>query len=378
MAAYPRGRLDVAVLSDPRRGDRGKTGVCGCSTRSTMAAEPDPPQQTSSIAHEDHTLEAGKPMPHSARFVALTLGLALATALPGIAQEREPIRRLTDLAYVPDGHPRQKLDLYLPPAGKDHPLIVWIHGGAWSGGDKRGGPALRFVERGDAVASVNYRLSSDAPFPAQIEDCKAAIRWLRAHAAEYGYSPDRIGVWGSSAGGHLVALLGTSSDVEEFDVGPNRDVSSRVQAVCDFYGPADLLRMGAQSGPESRIDHDAADSPESRLVGGPIQERKELATKASPITYVSKERARRIPPFLILHGDRDDTVPIGQSERLHQALRAAGVASEYHVVEGAGHGGGSFNGPEVQRRVDHFFAEHLGREAAEGTTPTDDQERTRR
>jgi acetyl esterase/lipase len=257
-------------------------------------------------------------------------------------------------------------------------LIVWIHGGAWSGGDKRDCPALRFVERGYAVASVNYRLSSDAPFPAQIEDCKAAIRWLRAHARPYGYDPDRIGVWGSSAGGHLVALLGTSGDVEEFDVGPHRDVSSRVQAVCDFYGPTDLLRMGEQSGPESRIDHDAPDSPESRLVGGPIQQRRELATQASPITFVSKERAGRIPPFLILHGDRDDTVPIGQSERLHRALRDAGVASEYHVVEGAGHGGGGFNGPEVQRRVDRFFAEHLEPTAGEGTTPTGQEERTRR
>ena len=302
-------------------------------------------------------------MTSSARFVALTLGLALAAAPRGAAQERGPDRRLLDRAYVPDGHPRQTLDLYLPAEGPDgdRPLIVWIHGGAWLGGDKRGGPALPFLQRGYAVASVNYRLSSDAPFPAQIEDCKAAIRWLRAHAGQHGIDPDRIGVWGSSAGGHLVALLGTSTDVEAFDVGPNRDVSSRVQAVCDFYGPTDLLSMGAQSRPGSRIDHDAADSPESRLVGGPIQQRTERARKASPISYVSKERAGRIPPFLILHGDRDDTVPIGQSEHLHRALRDAGVASEYHVVEGAGHGGGDFNGPEVRRRVERFFAEHLGR-----------------
>jgi acetyl esterase/lipase len=265
----------------------------------------------------------------------------------------EGVRALRDLAYVAEGgHERQRLDLFLPAEPKGQPLIVWIHGGAWLGGSKANGPALRFLREGYAVASVGYRLSQHAPFPAQIEDCKAAIRWLRAHAAEYGYDGERIGVWGSSAGGHLVALLGTAGDVREWEKGANLDVSSRVQAVCDFFGPSDLLRMGEQAGPDSKIDHDSPDSPESKLVGGPIQADPARARRASPITYVSADDA----PFLILHGDRDDVVPIGQSEVLHEALRKAGVESTFHVVRGAGHG---FRDPKLMQMVSDFFRKHL-------------------
>ena len=142
-----------------------------------------------------------------------------------------------DVAYVTNAHQRQKLDLYVPEKGDGpFPIIVWIHGGAWMSGDKNGCPPLSsgFVARGYAGVSLDYRLSGDAIFPAQIEDCKAAIRWLRAHAKEYRLDPTRIGVWGASAGGHLVALLGTSGDSQEFDVGENLDQSSRVQAVSDF------------------------------------------------------------------------------------------------------------------------------------------------
>ncbi|OYW12849.1 MAG: hypothetical protein B7Z55_17880, partial [Planctomycetales bacterium 12-60-4] len=157
-------------------------------------------------------------------------------------------RVLKDLKYVDDGHERHTLDLYIPAESKaPKPLVIWIHGGAWQNGSKENCPALGLTSQGFAVASINYRLSSHAPFPAQIQDCQAAVRWLRAHAGEYDLDPDKFGVWGSSAGGHLVALVGTTGDVDDFEpIGGHRDVSSQVQAVCDWYGPTDFLQMDSQ------------------------------------------------------------------------------------------------------------------------------------
>ncbi len=259
-----------------------------------------------------------------------------------------------DLEYVPGGHERQRLDLYLqiPPEFQPplRPLIVWVHGGAWLGGSKVSCPALRFVNQGYAVASINYRLSQHAIFPAQIEDCKAAIRWLRANAAQYYYDPNRIGVWGASAGGHLVALLGTTGNVKEFDVGPNVGVSSRVQAVCDFFGPTDFTKMSSFP---STMKHDAPDSPESKLIGGPIQENKDKVQRANPIAYVTRDD----PPFLIVHGDKDPLVPHNQSEILLDALKKAGVEATLYTVPGGGHGG--FKDPQVDILVSQFFERHL-------------------
>ena len=160
------------------------------------------------------------------------------------SKELPGVKALRNLEYARVGDKKLLLDLYLPekPQGP-LPLVIWIHGGAWLGGDKADCPARRLVQRGYAVASVNYRLSNEAIFPAQIKDCKAAVRWLRAHTAEYGLDAGHFGVWGASAGGHLVALLGTSGDTKDFDKGENLGVSSRVQAVCDWFGPTDLLQM---------------------------------------------------------------------------------------------------------------------------------------
>jgi acetyl esterase/lipase len=214
-----------------------------------------------------------------------------------------------DLAYVENGHERQKLDLYVPESPEPLPVILWIHGGGWQAGSKDGCPPLRegYAEKGYAVASIGYRLSGDAVFPAQIEDCKAGIRWLRAHAKEYNLDPDRFGVWGSSAGGHLVALLGTSGDVSEFDAGAHLDQSSRAQAVSDYYGPTDFKVFVTTSRYER---HAAADAPEAKLIGGAVLDNPEKVKRANPITYVSKDD----PPFLIVHGDEDGTVPHNQSE----------------------------------------------------------------
>ncbi len=258
---------------------------------------------------------------------------------------------LRDIEYVPGGHERQKLDLYLPQTSSEKPLplLIWIHGGAWLGGNKNNCPARRFVRQGYAVASINYRLSQHAIFPAQIEDCKAAIRFLRANAGKYGFDPKRFGVWGSSAGGHLVALLGTAGDVKEFDKGRNLDVSSRVQAVCDYFGPTDFTKMSSF---RTKMDHDSADSPESKLVGGPVQQNKDKCKRANPITYVTKDD----PPFLICHGDKDPLVPLNQSQILYEALKKAGVAVKFHTVKGGGHG---FRDKQVDKMVEEFFGKHL-------------------
>jgi acetyl esterase/lipase len=288
---------------------------------------------------------------------ATALLIAAATTAQSNGQDLSRIAVLRDIEYVPGGHQRQKLDLYLPkvdenrPVVKDkRPLIVWVHGGAWLAGSKEGCPAVGFVADGYAVASINYRLSQHAIFPAQIQDCKAAIRWLRANADTHGIDPNRFGVWGASAGGHLVALLGTAGDVNDFDVGPNAGVSSRVQAVCDFFGPTDFARMSDFPGME---DHDAPDSPESKLIGGPVQENKDRVQRANPITYVTKDD----PPFLIVHGDADPIVPYNQSVLLRDALDHAGVKVTLYTVQGGGHGG--FKDPQVDVLVKEFFQKHL-------------------
>jgi acetyl esterase/lipase len=257
-----------------------------------------------------------------------------------------------DLAYVTQGHERHKLDLFLPAVGTDWPLIVWIHGGAFRLGSKEDGVPYDYVRDGYAVASLNYRLSQHALFPAQIEDCKAAVRWLRAHAADFGFDATRIGAWGPSAGGHLVAMLGTTGDIDAFDVGEHLEQSSRVQAVVDYFGPTDFLKMDAQRPPNGMI-HDVADSPESELVGGPIQDNPDKVAAANPITYVSASA----PPFLIVHGDADPLVPFGQSGLLDAALRSAGVPVQFYAVRGGGHGG--FTDPQVPELTRTFLAQHL-------------------
>ncbi len=280
---------------------------------------------------------------------------ALAIAVPALAQPMKPKAKLPegvtakiDLEYVEKGHARNKLDLYLPKSEKPVPLVIWIHGGAWEAGSKNDCPALFLTEKGYAVASVNYRLSQHAVFPAQIEDCKAAVRYLRANAKTYSLDPEQFGAWGSSAGGHLVALLGTSGGVRELEgQGGNSAESSAVQAVVDFFGPTDFTKMGGS--------HDRAQSPESKLLGGAVPDNKDKAAIANPITYVD----RADPPFLILHGDKDQTVPYNQSELLEAALKKAKVAVEFETVKGAGHGGPAFQAAAKQKQVEEFFAEHL-------------------
>jgi acetyl esterase/lipase len=288
------------------------------------------------------------------------VAVLLAFALPALAGQPpmalpEGVKALRNLEYATASGRPLLLDLYLPEnAPGKLPVVVWIHGGAWIGGSKDGCPAVPMTARGYAVASISYRFSNVAPFPAQIHDCKAAIRWLRANAKQHNLDPDHIGVWGASAGGHLVAMLGTSGGVKELegDEG-NLDQPSRVQAVCDWFGPTDLLQMAATTADRKAFPPSGSpDSPESKLVGGPLLENKDKAAKASPLTYVNKD----CPPFLIMHGDKDALVPLSQSELLCEALKKAGADATLHVVKGAGHG---FGGPEINKMVNDFFDKHL-------------------
>jgi len=256
---------------------------------------------------------------------------------PGVRAER-------DIVYAKVGEREVKLDVYLPaqaPA-KPLPLIVWIHGGAWRAGSKEAAPVIPFVGRGYIAASVGYRYTQEAPFPANAKDCKAAIRWLRENAAKYSIDPNRIGIWGSSAGGHLVAFLGTTGDVPEF--GEN----AGVQAVVDWYGPTRVARMSHHP---STMDHDAPDSPENQLIGALVQQNPELAENANPAKYAS----RNDPPFLIQHGDADPLVPAEQSEILFEALKAKGAQATFDLIPGGGHGGPKFQTPENLKRVQEFF-----------------------
>lgn len=262
-----------------------------------------------------------------------------------------------DIEYGRAGQRPLLLHLLLPrePRTKPLPVVVFIHGGAWRGGSRDVGiSALApLVASGHyAGVSVGYRLSQEAIWPAQIHDCKAAIRWVRAQAAKYGFDPNKIGVWGSSAGGHLVSLLGTSGDVEELE-GENGSpgFSSRVQCVVDFCGPSDFLEF-AKFKRTALPPTASPDSPESLLLGGPVLERQEAARQASPVTYASADD----PPFLIVHGTDDPLVPFSQGELLYAALKKAGAKPLLVKIEGGGHGIG---GPEVSKRVRAFLDKHL-------------------
>jgi acetyl esterase/lipase len=258
-----------------------------------------------------------------------------------------------DLRYASDDE-RQSLDLYLPPGNGPCPLIVWVHGGAFREGSKEGPRPMHYLDKGYALVSINYRLSQHGIWPAQIVDCKAAVRWLRAHAAEYGLDPLHFAAWGTSAGGHLSAMLGVSGHVAEWDQGGCLNQSSGVQAVVDWYGPTDFGQMDAHRLPEGMV-HDLADSPESQLVGGGILDHPGLVAAANPVNYVRSDA----PPFLIVHGDHDPLVPHHQSVLLHAALRRAGVPVQFYTVPGGGHGG--FTDPRVSELTEAFLRATIGR-----------------
>ena len=265
----------------------------------------------------------------------------------------------TDVPYGTSGD--HLLDLLVPRnAASPLPVVVWIHGGGWQSGDKRNREQPeRLVCRGYAVASINYRLSNTATFPAQIHDVKAAIRFLRANAAAYNLDPARMAAMGSSAGGHLAALAGTSGGVDELEElsQGHGAASSRVQAVVDWYGPTRLVDMDAQllaqGCPAGSAHHGESDSAESRLLGCTLASPAcaDAARRADPATYVTAGD----PPMLLLHGTEDCVSPVGQSQLLAEALTAAQSCAILRKVQGAAHGGPAWLSPETQDTTAEFL-----------------------
>jgi len=264
----------------------------------------------------------------------------------------ENVRVVSHLPYAATEDARQRLDIYLPKTPSVEgplPVVAYVHGGGWQAGSKvmARTQVMDLVDSGRfAAVSIGYRLAWQDPWPAQIHDVKAGIRWIRAHAEEYGFDPSRICAMGASAGGQLVAVLGTTSGVDELEgnLGTHTDHSSSVQCVVDFFGPSDFTdRAVTQEGESGAAVH--------RLFGGNA----DLAVQASALTHVDQHA----PPFLIVHGTEDPVVDYEQSVKLSEALREAGVPVVFQTIEGGGHG--TFGGAvvEISRRVRAFLESNL-------------------
>ncbi len=309
-------------------------------------------------------MSAKRPRPLLSLFALyLVAGIGLLT-IEGIAQENSAVKKkkgpkipegvkvIRDIEYASPGGHSLKLDLYLPekPASEKLPVVMWVHGGGWKNGSKNNCKSAFLASDGNfAAVSISYRLIGSGTWPDQINDCYEAVRWIRKNAEKHGLDEDNIGVWGGSAGGHLVALMGTRPfDGEE-------KISSRVQAVCDWYGPSELLTMPPNTISEKRSRADVEKSNGAMLLGKTVMDVPDLANDASGLHHVSKDD----PPFLIMHGELDPGVPLAQSEKLHAALKKAGVESELVIVKGAGHGGKEFQTDVVLNKVRNFFTKNL-------------------
>ncbi|MCG6154987.1 alpha/beta hydrolase [Rubinisphaera margarita] len=260
---------------------------------------------------------------------------------------------LKDITFATVNSHELKLDLYLPKDATDPPLVVFIHGGGWRNGSHKRCLTPWLTDHGFAVASISYRLTDKAVFPAQVHDCKAAVRWLREHAGEYGYNAKRIGVAGTSAGGYLAVFLGVTGGDEEFEgtVGGNLAQDSTVQAVVDYYGPTDFV-LRSKNQPHKT---EKPDSPVGLLLGTPASADLDLARRASPAFHVSDEAA----PLLIIHGDQDKTVYLDQSQRLEEEYRTLDLDVTLEVVEGGGHGGDAHFTKAYRDKVAKFLETHL-------------------
>ena len=274
------------------------------------------------------------------------------------AAEKNQVELHLDEPYADNENPKQKVDLYLPKkrnTDKPLPVVALIHGGGWVNGDRLGyaAAAIQFARTGDyASVAVGYRLTKEAHWPSQIFDCKAAIRWIRAHAKEYNLDPNKIAVMGSSAGGHLSSLIGTSGDVRELEggLGPSTTFSSRVQCVVNLCGPEDFTQA-------LMFDKDMKpilkDDAVIGLLGGNYEEKPAEALAASPVTHVTDDD----PPFITFHGTADKRVAFLHAEAIHAALKQAGVPSLLVPITDGGHS--SVGHPEVMARAKIFISNTL-------------------
>jgi acetyl esterase/lipase len=287
--------------------------------------------------------------------------LLIIAGIQGIAQTNPVISIFPEgtvlhgnIPYNNDTLEKHLLDIYLPPdAAGIVPLVIFIHGGGWLGNDKYADmgymrkTVAEVLSHGYALASIDYRFSTQAVFPAQIRDCNRAVSFLYDHAGSYGFDRERFALMGFSAGGHLASLVGLSenNDIEAFHM-PGTSNSFSFKAVVDFYGPAELILFpGAND----------ENSPEGLLIGAAPLERPDLAKAASPVTYVDKND----PPFLIIHGEKDELVSPRQSRLLSSWLSVAGVPNELIMVKDAPHFGPMFDSDEIRNKVMSFLREHL-------------------
>jgi acetyl esterase/lipase len=248
----------------------------------------------------------------------------------------QPNSNTKNIVYAEVGNRKLLLDIYMPSSAKSPFLIVWVHGGAWHSGTKEA-PPLELLSAGYAIASIDFRVSTEAPFPAQVHDIKAAIRFLRGNANKYGYRQDKIIIWGSSSGGHLAALVGTTNNDSymEGNEGNYLKESSSVQGIIDFYGPTNFLTILNQSTPHGiNVRAPAL----AILLGKPVEQVEELAKKASPVYQVDPSD----PPILIVHGEQDIQVPVNQSLELMSVYKKNSLPVQFEVIPGAGHGGDVF------------------------------------
>ena len=290
---------------------------------------------------------------------------------PDYAQSAiESSKYWTDVDYAGDNITGHKLDIHLPKVGKEpFPVIVCIYGSAWFSNNSKAttfstGLGQQLLKEGFAVININHRSSSDAKFPAQIQDVKAAIRFVRANSAAFSLDSSFIGVTGWSSGGHLSALTGTTNSTKtekingldidiEGNIGKFTQTSSRVNAIVDWFGPTDFLIMDSCG---SSFKHNEEKSPESSLIGGPIQQFKDKVALANPVSYVNRSN----PPFLIFHGDKDGLVPHCQSQKLYAKLQQRGVRSELVIIPGGGHGPGVMIETYYDKMIT-FFKDELKR-----------------
>jgi acetyl esterase/lipase len=263
-------------------------------------------------------------------------------------------QKLVDFEYAKAGDISLKLDLYLPAKTDGSKLIVWVHGGAWRKGSKDSVSIEPLVKKGYAIASIDYRLTPVAPFPANVHDIKAAIRFLRAHAKDWGYDKDAFIVSGSSAGGHLAALVGVSNGQKylEGNLGDYLNESSDIAAIVDFYGASNLTTILKQSTPHGlSVRVPALDL----LLGGQPEDVTEIAKLASPVFHVDAAD----PPLLLFHGDQDPQMPVNQAHELHGVYKAMNLPVELEIIYGSGHGGKAFFDEERLALVDYFLKKHL-------------------
>lgn len=279
----------------------------------------------------------------------------LMLTLVSSAGAAQPPKVFKDVVYGTAGDTPLALDLYLPANERRPPLVVYLHGGAWMNGDKSQYPAF-LVEHGFAVASLDFRSTLVAKFPANVHDIKAGIRFLRAKANEYGYRAERIAIMGASSGGHLAALVGVTNRNAELEgtEGEHADHSSDVQAIVSYFGASNLTTILSQSTPPG---HEMRAPALVKLLGATVEEAPEVAKLASPVFQVD----RGDPPLMLLHGDQDLQMPINQSHELEGAYRKAGLFVDFMVLHGVGHDGEPFFQGEPVGRVVSFLHRTVGR-----------------